>query len=88
MGIHEFAQFGDIESVSRELDCQSWKIETFTASGDNPGWIYEHNAHLQESGVLMVSAGKICLEVNGEEDHVDNEIEFTLDLQNGIWSRV
>ena len=85
LGYHGSRRFG-VTPIYR-LDCQSWKIDPFATTGDNPGWIYEHNAHVKENGVLVISAGKICLEANGEEDHIDNDIEFTLDLQSGAWSR-
>lgn len=66
-------------------NCQTWKIESVASSGDNPGWIYDHKARLDDSGQLVISGGKICIEVNGEEGHMGNENEFT--TKSGAGSR-
>ncbi len=69
------------------LNCKTWAIQSVASTGDNPGWIYLHKARVNDSGLLVISGGKICLEVNGQEEHVDNETEFKLDLSSGIWTR-
>ncbi|MEM6777905.1 MAG: ankyrin repeat domain-containing protein [Planctomycetota bacterium] len=69
------------------LDCHSWTIEELASTGDNPGWIYDHNARLDEDGTLVISDGKVCRQTIEGEDHVDNEVEFTLDLSGGTWTR-
>jgi hypothetical protein len=56
-------------------------------NGDNPGWIYDHNARLVGSGVIMVLGGKICQEIDGEEQHVENKDQFTLNLSDMTWTR-
>lgn len=85
LGYHGSRQFGTTPIY--RLDCESWKIEPFESSGDNPGWIYEHTAHVKEEGVLVIASGKLCVEANGEENHIDNDSEFTLDVRSGAWSR-
>ena len=69
------------------MNSETWKIESVVSSGDNPGWIYSYRARLNDSGLLVISGAKRCLDSNGEEDHVDNEIEFTLNLLSRIWDR-
>ncbi|TWU49286.1 ankyrin repeat domain-containing protein [Rubripirellula reticaptiva] len=69
------------------LNCGTWKIESVASTGDKPGWIYGHKARFEDSGLLVISGGKICLEVKGEEEHVDNENVFTLDLSSRVWTR-
>ncbi|TWT91185.1 ankyrin repeat domain-containing protein [Neorhodopirellula pilleata] len=69
------------------LNCETWKIESVASTRDKPGWIYEHKACFDDSGLLVISGGKICLEVKGEEEHVDNENVFTLDLSSRVWTR-
>jgi ankyrin repeat protein len=70
------------------LNCKSWKIEVVQSSGDTLGWIYEHKAHVVTPGVLMVSGGKICTEIDGEEQHIENKDEFSLDLSHMTWAKL
>jgi len=70
------------------LNCQTWKIDTVQSNGDNPGWIYEHKAHLIDPGVLVVSGGKICKEIDGEEQEVENKDHFSLNLSDMTWTRL
>ncbi|MEM6689721.1 MAG: ankyrin repeat domain-containing protein [Planctomycetota bacterium] len=86
LGYQGTRQFG-MTPVYR-LDCRSWKIESFASTGDNPGWIYKHVALMEEEGILMVSAGKVCVEVDGREKHEDNTDRFAFDLQIGVWTRI
>ena len=70
------------------LNCKTWKIDVAHSVGENPGWIYDHRARLVDPSVLVVSGGKICSENDGEEQHVENENEFHLDLAKMIWTRM
>ncbi len=69
------------------LDCETWKIEAAHASGDNPGWIHEHKARLTDPGTLEVSGGKICKEVDAEEQHVENTDVFRLNVLEMTWTK-
>lgn len=69
-----------------QLNCETWKIESVASTGNNPGWIYEHKARFDDSGLLVISGGKICLEANGQEEHVDNTEQFSLDLTELRWN--
>lgn len=73
------------ETPIYRLSCQTWKIEAIQSSGDNPGWIYEHQSRFVEPGLLVVSNGKICDITDGEEQQ--NSDQFFLDLANMKWSR-
>lgn len=70
------------------LSCADWKMEEIATSGDNPGWIYKHQAESLGGNAILVSGGKICREIDGKEDHFDNEQTYRLDLTSRIWTRV
>jgi thioredoxin len=75
LGYHGSRKFGGVTPIYR-LNCMAWKIEAIQSSGNNPGWIYAHKAILIDPGVLVVSGGKICHEVDGKEQHVENDDQF------------
>lgn len=85
LGYHGTRQFG--RTPVFRLNCETWKIEEITSSGDNPGWIYGHKVGLVESDVLLISGGKICIEGNGEEQHIENGDGFTFDVSQRAWTR-
>jgi ankyrin repeat protein len=70
------------------LDCRTWKIEPLKSDGDNPGWIYDHRATLSQPSSLLITGGKVCQEIDGEEQTVDNPGRFCLNLSDMRWSRI
>lgn len=85
LGYHGTRHFG--KTPIFKLNCETWTIEAITSNGDNPGWIFVHRVRLGESGVFLVSGGKICIEENGEEKHLDNGGSFSLDVSRMFWTR-
>lgn len=69
------------------LDCQTWRIEPVPTSGDMPGWIYEHQCRLSGSE-LVIRKGTMAVQIEGEEQHIENDREFRLNLSTSIWRRV
>lgn len=86
LGYHGERHFG--RTPVFRLNCETWKIEAVPSMGDNPGWIYGHKARFVEPAVIAISGGKICQEIDGEEQHVENEDKFTLNLSDKMWSRL
>ncbi|MHB8954462.1 MAG: ankyrin repeat domain-containing protein [Pirellulaceae bacterium] len=84
LGYHGSRRFGTTPIF--RLDCETWKIEASQSSGDNPGWIYEHKARFIDPGILVVSGGKICKEIDAEEQHVENKDHFGLNLSDMTWT--
>lgn len=72
----------------RRLDCQTWTIQTVETFGDNPGLIFEHSALFDGLQSVIVTHGKIALNVDGKEQHVENKKQFRLDLKELRWSGV
>ena len=69
------------------LNCKTWEIEAVKTVGENPGWIFKHKTSFDGSSCLVVSGGTVCQEVDGEEQHVENEESFRLDLSDMRWFR-
>jgi hypothetical protein len=67
------------------LDCRSYQIEPVLTTGNNPGWIYKHQAIYREPGIIAVSGG-IIVEGTQQQDYVPNETEYFLDLKTLVWS--
>jgi ankyrin repeat protein len=86
LGYYGTREFG-VTPVYR-LNCHTWKIEPVETSGANPGWIYEHKTLFDGATSLLVSGGLICKEVDGEEQLVENEERFRLDLNDMRWTRI
>jgi hypothetical protein len=63
------------------LDCRSYQIEPLITAGNNPGWIYEHRAEYQESGVIVISGGSI----EDAKESKENSIKYQLDLETLVW---
>ena len=70
------------------LNYRTWKIESVETRGDNPGWIFNHKAFFDDSTGIVVSSGSICQEIDGEEQHIENEGQFRLDLSDMKWTHL
>jgi ankyrin repeat protein len=85
LGYHGARKFGTTPVF--RLNCTTWQIEPVTTSGDMPGWIYEHKCRLSGSE-LIIRSGKIAVEIEGKEKHLENDKEFRLNLSTRVWRRV
>lgn len=70
------------------LDTGTFRISARQPTGECPGWIYSHRARLRPDGDIVVQGGKVAVEVNGREEHVDNDRRFLLDPLNWSWKRL
>jgi hypothetical protein len=61
-------------------------MEPVETTGEAPGWIHEHRARLV-GNCIEVTGGEICNQVGAEEQFVENEERFVLDLGTRIWSK-
>ena len=66
------------------VDTQSLRITRVETSGDNPGWIYRHQARLRGEREIVVSGGR-CF--RGQPDEFDAPLSHAhvLDLQTMHW---
>lgn len=68
-----------------KLNINTFQITKVETTGDNPGWISKHKAKLDNSAI-KISGGKICANINGKEEYIENNTEYCLDLMNLSWS--
>jgi hypothetical protein len=62
-------------------------MERLNASGEAPGWIYEHRAVRVGPSEIRVSGGKVVTPNGAEETHTDNANAFVLDVERLLWRR-
>lgn len=85
LGYHGTRQPG-ITPVYR-LDCQTYQIEPVATQGDNPGWIYKHQAEYSaEKHAIKITQGEIFLNWEGKQQFKQNRKTYWLDLATGEWS--
>jgi ankyrin repeat protein len=75
------------ETPAYSLDTESFAIEKLETHGEKPGWIFKHRAILREGREIVVTGGTIVSEADGDEQHLDNECTFVLDLATLAWRR-
>jgi hypothetical protein len=85
LGYHGERKFGTTPVY--RVNCQTWRMEVLPSSGDNPGWLYKHRASLVGTDTIVISGGTICQEINGEEQNLDNEELFHLNLRSLKWTK-
>lgn len=83
------------------LDVASLSITPVRTVGTPPGWIYQHTAELSRDGKSLLIRGGLVLEHSQHRDHttdatehaehdeqtVENDDEWSLDLESLRWSR-
>lgn len=68
------------------LDLESYSIEQVETSGENPGWIHEHEAFYDRAKhSILIKGGQVELKDTTLKDNID---EWSLDLTTGLWSRL
>ncbi len=75
------------ETPVYRLHCDTFVIEAVETTGDNPGWISEHQAYYRSPSEIAISSGNICAKVKGVVNIIENSEEYILDLINKSWSR-
>jgi hypothetical protein len=64
-------------------------IEAVATSGEAPGWIYEHEAVLEESGQIRISGGKaVTANEDGSQSIGGLQGRYRLDPTSGVWKRI
>jgi ankyrin repeat protein len=69
------------------LDTESFAIMKLDTRGEMPGWIYKHRANLREGREIVLTGGTVVFEADGDEQHLENERTFVLDLATLTWRR-
>ena len=67
------------------LDIRTFKITKIKTTGDNPGWIFKHDALLSDNKKsINVVGGTIFTDKEGNKENID---EWQLDLETYEWKR-
>ena len=69
------------------VDLEDYRISEVSTTGENPGWIFEHQAGLEGNGVIKIWGGEV-IQVNANRQRnrrcLDN---YTLDTKSWSWVR-
>ena len=69
------------------LDVASYRITEMPTTGENPGWIFGHDANLGADGIILISGGQNILMEDGKQKFRRSIEEFALDTSSWIWQR-
>ena len=67
------------------LDTRNFSIARVSTQGDNPGWIYKHRAKRLSDQEIQIQGGTIVSVIKGDEQFVENDASYILDLISGAW---
>ena len=67
------------------IDPATWEIRKQPSTGENPGWIHDHQATVSD-GKITISRGKICADSNSSL--LENFDDWQLNLKDWSWKRL
>lgn len=78
-------QLGHTQVLQLEID--TWRISPVEASGESPGWIYQHKAELSADGrEIRITGGFV--DGGGFKQHFENIDDWAFELPTGCWKRL
>ena len=83
LGYHGTRRVG--ETPIHRLDVRTFRMDRLVASGEAPGWIYEHRATLISPIEIRVSGGKIMRAIDAVDS--ENTETFVLNVERLMWRR-
>jgi hypothetical protein len=69
------------------LGLTTFRMERVEASGEAPGWIYDHRAVRVGSSEIRVTGGTLVTPGQTGEIHAENTAAFVLDVERRVWRR-
>lgn len=69
------------------LNCHTFVITKFVTSGQQPGWISNHQA-MFTNNQIYVTGGKRWVKQGDHLEYVENDTEFVLDLNDLSWEAI
>ena len=70
------------------LDLAGHRIVKMESSGENPGWIFEHDAEVDAQGTVIIQGGQVVEERNGNQRFRRNFDQYALNSQTWTWRRL
>jgi len=83
LGYPEHRKSGETQVLV--IDPTTWEIKTQLTTGEEPGWIYEHQATVEE-GAITVQRGKVW--TNRDDSFSGNFDDWRLHLADWRWERL
>lgn len=69
------------------LDLANYQILEVRTAGENPGWIFKHEADLGLNGVINIRGGEV-IQITGEKQRYRRSLDdYALDTKSWIWER-
>jgi hypothetical protein len=69
------------------LDLADYHMSELRTTGENPGWIFRHQADLEANGTIKIWGGEVIQE-NGEKQRYRRTLDdYTLDTRSWVWVR-
>lgn len=70
------------------LDISDFHIDEIQTAGEMPGWIFEHQAEIDDAGIITIGGGQIVQERDAKQKFLCNLDDYTLNLKSGIWCKI
>lgn len=83
LGYRDLRQAGRAQVL--RLDTVDLRIEPVATAGDDPGWIFSHEARQIGAREILVTGGRVYLD---SDRIIDNPDRFVLDTTSATWRRV
>lgn len=72
-----------------QLDCTTFRIEQITTTGAFPGWLFEHDARVEDGGAsVVISGGKLIVIEDDKQVITPNRWDYRLSLHSHTWTRL
>jgi hypothetical protein len=69
------------------LDVSRFHITEIQTTGENPGWIFKHEADFDPKGIINLCGGEVIQKLGGTQQYRRNLENYALDVRSWIWHR-
>ncbi len=70
------------------LDLSQYRISEIPTSGEMPGWLSEHEASYDPTGIITIRGGQVIQEHDAQQRIRRNFEEYALDIKSCAWQRL
>jgi hypothetical protein len=67
------------------LDLSQYSVSEIATSGEMPGWISEHEASYDPTGIITIKGGQVVREYGGQQRIRRNFEHYALDMRSWVW---
>ena len=69
------------------LELSDYNISELPTTGENPGWIFKHQADLEANGVIKIWGGEVIQAIGDKQRYRRTLDEYSLDTRSWAWVR-